>query len=64
MKPQIMWAIMAPICSGMGSGVWDVRRTRIESINAFMRTNQRWRGWRYWYRLGYRAVKVRIEVIP
>jgi hypothetical protein len=62
MKPQVMWAIMAPICSGMGSWVWDVRRTRIESIKAFVGSGGK--SWRYWYRQGYRAIKVLVEVIP
>jgi hypothetical protein len=63
MKPQIMWAIRAPDWSGIAPWVWDIRRTRKDSIEEFVRNGLKNRDWRYWYRAGYRAVKVRIEVL-
>jgi len=63
MRDQIMWAIRAPASVGRGTWVWDVRRTRQDSIKEFSGTINTREEWRSWYRQGYRAVKVRIQVI-
>jgi hypothetical protein len=63
MKDQIMWAIRAPVYGGLEAWVWDVRRTRQDSIKEFSGTTNTREKWRSWYRKGYRAVKVRVQVI-
>jgi hypothetical protein len=58
-KVQIMWAIKHLD----HDYVHAVREYRSETIAAFVPLLPG-KSWKYWYRQGYRAVKIRVEVIP
>ena len=55
----VMWAIKRPwndeLCG------WTVERLRKDAIGEFLLTYSD--TWKYWYRQGFRAVRVRIEEI-
>lgn len=56
-KPQTLWAVKGP------KGYIDlltIRFTRRDAIESFLGPHIKWP---YWYRRGYRAVKVKVEEV-
>ena len=54
------WAIKMPFAKQPYLFPFSIRRTRKESIEAFGGLKP----WEYYYRVGYRVVKVRVEAAP
>ena len=65
-----LWAVKSPSKKSGGFTLeYTVRSYKSDSIAAFMEDNQDWvkphlREWAYWYRRGYRCVKVWIVEEP
>jgi hypothetical protein len=56
-KQEVYWAIK----HFKHDWFFDIKTSRSGAIKAFVAGGDR--PWRYWYRAGYRAVKVKIEVV-
>lgn len=54
------WAIKAPEWSTLKSSLmnYNVRAKRIQAIRSFCESEK---NWRYWYRRGYRCVRVTVQ---